>query len=79
MEIIKGDFGKKKDEVKQPIVAQIMEALAVLNADDKSTGNFILITQLDESEDSYNIMTGYDDMETNYILDVCKATILDIL
>lgn len=79
MEIIKGDFGKKKAEVKQPIVAQIMEALAVLNADDKSTGNFILITQLDESEDSYNIMTGYDDMETNYILDVCKATILDIL
>ena len=78
MEIIKGNFGKEPDK-KRPIVEQIMEALAVLNADEQSTGNFILIAQLDITEDDYNIISGYGDMETNYILDICKATMLDLL
>lgn len=76
MEVIKGDFGAKEEEPLKGLLELIHEALALTGVDENTMGKFILIAEIDGDEDDFKIMTAYDTMETNYILDVSKLTFL---
>ena len=76
MEVIKGDFGKTTQEEPKKLLDLLHEALASADIDENTVGKFILIAEVEDGEDDFKIMTAYDTMETNYILDVSKLTFL---
>ena len=76
MEVIKGDFGKTTQEDPKKLLDLLHEALASADVDENTVGKFILIAEIEGDEDDFKIMTAYDTMETNYILDVSKLTFL---
>jgi len=76
VEVIKGDFGKTTQKEPKKLLDLLHEALASADVDENTVGKFILITEVEGDEDDFKIMTAYDTMETNYILDVSKLTFL---
>lgn len=76
MEVIKGDFGKTTEAEPKKLLDLLHEALASASIDENTVGKFILIAEVEGDDDDFKIMTAYDTMETNYILDVSKLTFL---
>ena len=76
MEVIKGDFGNSNKEDPKKLLDLLHEAIASAGIDGNTIGKFILIAEVDNDDDDFKIMTAYDVMETNYILDVSKLTFL---
>jgi hypothetical protein len=76
MEVIKGDFGKTTQEEPKKLLDLLHEALTSAGVDENTVGRFILIAEVEGDDDDFKIMTAYDTMETNYILDISKLTFL---
>lgn len=76
MEVIKGDFGKTAETEPKKLLDLLHEALASAGVDEDTVGRFILIAEVEGDDDDFKIMTAYDTMETNYIMDVSKLTFL---
>ena len=76
MEVIKGDFGKTTEAEPKKLIDLLHEALASVGVDENTVGKFILIAEVEGDDDDFKIMTAYDTMETNYIMDVSKLTFL---
>ena len=76
MEVIKGDFGNTPEAEPKKLIDLLHEALASVGVDENTVGKFILIAEVEGDDDDFKIMTAYDTMETNYIMDVSKLTFL---
>jgi len=76
MEVIKGDFGKDTEEEPKKLIDLLHKALASTGIDENTVGKFILIAEVEGDDDDFKIMTAYDTMETNYIMDISKLTFL---
>ena len=80
MKIIKGNFDKQPEETSKKLLENLMSALALSGIDDDTEGRFLLIIGDEgvDAEDDYKILTEYNVLEVNYILDVTKASLLGI-
>ena len=76
MEVIKGDFGKTAETEPKKLLDLLHEALISAGVDENTVGKFILIAEVEGDDDDFKVMTAYDTMETNYILDISKLTFL---
>tara|TARA_R110001606_G_scaffold387181_1_gene551643 strand:+ start:109 stop:381 length:273 start_codon:yes stop_codon:yes gene_type:complete len=76
MEVIKGDFGKTTEEKPKKLIELLHEALASADITEDTVGKFVLIAEIDGDDDDFKLMTAYDTMETNYIIDVSKLAFL---
>lgn len=76
MEVIKGDFGKTNETEPKKLLDLLHEALASAGVDENTVGKFILIAEVEGDKDDFKVITAYDTMETNYIMDIGKLTFL---